>query len=218
MDFNASEVIMLLFATIGPLKVTIVCASLTAGATPDFLKKVALRSVLTALSVCILFTVLGEAILKLFSVSVPAFQIGGGIIVLLFSLEMVMGDKQGGKDDPSSSAKNDADPSSADPPLDIATYPLAIPLMASVSGLVAIVSLLAQRNDVGSVLYLVGVIIAIMAIDYVCLRSCRLIVNAVGPVAMQVIGKIMGVILVALAVELLLMGFTGLGLVAKPGS
>ena len=139
-----------------------------AGATPRLSQaEVALRSVLTALMlVCILFTVIGEAILKLFSVSVPAFQIGGGIIVLLFSLDMVMGEKQAGKDDTSGSAKNDADRADADPSIDIATYPLAIPLMWPPSReLVAIVSLIAQRNDVGSVLYLVGVIIAIMAIS-----------------------------------------------------
>ena len=211
MEFNPSEVIMLLLATIGPLKVTIVCATLTADASPEFLKRVAFRSVLIALIVCIVFAVLGEAILRLFKVSVPAFQIGGGIIVLLFSLDMVMGSKQGGKDGAGSPEEKNAEPS-----LDIAAYPLAIPLMASVSGLVAIVSLLAQRDDLGALLFLAGVIVAIMAINYLCLRSCRYIVQAVGPAALQVVGKIMGVILAALAVELILMGLIGLGLIAKP--
>ncbi len=211
MEFSPSEVILLLLATIGPLKVTIVCATLTADASPEFLKRVAFRSVLIALIVCILFAVLGEAILRLFKVSVPAFQIGGGIIVLLFSLDMVMGSKQGSKDGVSSPEEKNAQPS-----LDIATYPLAIPLMASVSGLVAIVSLLAQRDDLGALLFLAGVIVAIMAINYLCLRSCKYIVQAVGPTALQVVGKIMGVILVALAVELILMGLIGLGLIARP--
>ncbi len=212
MEFNHSEVIMLLLTAIGPLKVTIVCASLTADASPEFLKRVAFRSVLIALIVCIVFAVLGEAILRLLKVSIPAFQIGGGIIVLLFSLDMVMGSKQVDKDSAGSPEEKNAEPS-----LDIAAYPLAIPLMASVSGLVAIVSLLAQRDDLGALLFLAGVIVAIMAINYVCLRSCRYIVRAVGPAALQVVGKIMGVILTALAVELILMGLIGLGLIAKPG-
>jgi multiple antibiotic resistance protein len=210
MEFNVSEVIMLLFATIGPLKVTIVCATLTANAPPEFLKRVAFRSVLIALIVCLVFAVLGEAILRLFKVSVPAFQIGGGIIVLLFSLDMVMGTKPGNKDG-AGGPEDDAGPS-----LDLAVYPLAVPLMASVSGLVAIVSLLAQRDDLGALLFLAGVIVAIMALNFVCLRSCRYIVRAVGPAAIQVVGKMMGVILVALAVELILMGLIGLGIVAKP--
>jgi multiple antibiotic resistance protein len=210
MEFNPLEVILLLLATLGPLKVTIVCASLTADASPEFIKRVAFRSVLIALAVCILFAVLGEAILKVFKVSIPAFQIGGGIVVLLFSLEMAVGSKQEEKSDAQSPAKNPAEPS-----LDIATYPLAIPLMASVSGLVAIVSLLAQRDDLGAVLYLVAVIVAIMAINYLCLRTCKYIVRAVGSTVLQVVGRIMGVILVSLAVELILMGFYGLGLITK---
>src|SRR5271165_1991618 len=212
MGFNHAEVIMLLLTAIGPLKVTIVCASLTADASPDFVKRVAFRSVLIALIVCIVFAVLGEAILRLLKLSIPAFQIGGGIIVLLFSLEMVMGSKQESKDGAGSPEEQNAQPS-----LDIAAYPLAIPLMASVSGLVAIVSLLAQRDDLGALLFLAGVIVAIMAINYVCLRCCRYIVRAAGPAALQVVGKIMGVILAALAVELMLMGLIGLGLIAKPG-
>ena len=206
MEFNRNEIIMLLFATIGPLKVVIVCASMTARASAQFIKRVALRSTVTAFLVCLVFAVLGEVILRLFRVSVPAFQIGGGIIVLLFSIEMVMGGKEAVKE------RNIKNPEiSDDPPLDIAIYPLAIPLMASVSGLVAIVSILAQKDDLPSVLYLSAVIAAIMALNYVCLRSCQYIVKAAGPAVLQVVGKIMGVILTALAVELILMGLGGLG-------
>ncbi len=211
MEFKHSEIIMLLFTAIGPLKVTIVCASLTAGASPDFVKRVAWRSVLIASIVCLVFAVLGEAILRLMKVSIPAFQIGGGIIVLLFSLDMVMGSKSATQEGPESSHKRD------DLSLDIAVYPLAIPLMASVSGLVAIVSLLAQRDDLESLLFMAGVIVAIMALNYFCLVYCRYIVAAVGPAVLQVVSKMLGVILTALAVELLLMGLIGLGLIAKPG-
>ena len=212
MEFNPYEVILLLLASIGPLKVTIVCATMTADASPEFLKRVAFRSVLIALIVCILFAVLGEAILRLFKVSVPAFQIGGGIIVLLFAIDMVKGGKEEGKD-----SDGVSEAPSAEPSLDCATCPLAVPLMASVSGLVAIVSLIAQRDDLRALLFLAGVIIGIMALNYICLLSCKYIVQAVGPVALQVVGKIMGVLMAALAVELVIMGLIGLGLIAKPG-
>lgn len=201
MEFKPYEIILLLFATLGPLKVTIVCATLTAEASPEFLKKVALRSVLIAMAVCIVFAILGEAILKVFQVSLPAFQIAGGILVMLFSIEMAMGDKS------DAAAGNPAEPS-----LDIAAYPLAVPLMASVSGLIAIVTLMAQvGHDLPGMLWLSGLIVAIMAINYLCLRSCQFIVKVVGSVALKVIGKIMGTILVALAVELIVMGLIGFG-------
>jgi len=211
MELHPAEIVMLLFAAIGPVKVTIVCATLTADASPEFLRRVALRSVVIASIVCMAFALFGEAILRLFKVSIPAFQIAGGILVLLFSIEMVTGSKRGSDDDGEGPDQQNAEPS-----LDIATYPLAIPLMASVSGLVAIVSVLAQRNDLAAVLFLTSVIAAIMVINYICLRACQSIVRILGPAALQVVGKVMGVIMAALAVELVLMGLVSLGIVAKP--
>jgi multiple antibiotic resistance protein len=210
--FSPWEAILLLFTTIGPLKVTIVCATLTADAPPEFVNRVALRAVKIASIVCVVFAVLGEIILHLFKVSVPAFQIGGAIIVLLFSLDMVMGSEK--------AKKHAAGRGEMDEPLspDIAVYPLAIPLMASVSGLVAIVSLLALGDDPWSVFCLTVGIVAIMAINYVSLRFCRYIVNWLGPGAVQVIGKLMGVILTALAVELILMGLVGLRIIEAPAA
>jgi small neutral amino acid transporter SnatA (MarC family) len=90
--------------------------------------------------------------------------------------------------------------------------------MASVSGLVSIVSLLAQGDDFSALAFLTLVIAGIMALNYICLRSCRYIVRAMGPAALQVVGKLMRVILTALAVELVLMGLIGLGIVERPSA
>ena len=206
MEFKPYEAVLLLLATIGPLKVTIVCATLTANATPQFVRHVAARSVMIASIVCIVFALLGEAILKVFHVSLPAFQVGGGIIVLLFSLEMAMG-----------TTSDQVERKPGEPSLEIAAYPLAVPLMASVSGLVAIVSLVAQmEKDMLALFVLSTEIVAIMALNYLCLRSSQILVKALGRAAIQVIGKIMGTILVALAIELIYMGLLGFGLVASP--
>ncbi len=206
MKFNPYEVILLLLTTIGPLRVTIVCATLTAGASTAFVRQLAARSVLIATIVCLVFALLGEAILQVFRVSLPAFQIGGGIIVLLFSLDMAVGKKS----EPSEQGEKALS-------LDLAAHPLAVPLMASTSGLVTIVTLIAQMDkDFMALLILSAEILAIMALNYVCLRYSGIVVRALGPVALQVIGKMMGTILVALAVELIFMGLLRFGLVASP--
>ena len=206
MKFNPYEVILLLLTTIGPLRVTIVCATLTAGASTAFVRQLAARSVLIATIVCLVFALMGEAILKVFRVSLPAFQIGGGIIVLLFSLDMAVGKKS----EPSEQGEKALS-------LDLAAHPLAVPLMASTSGLVTIVTLIAQMDkDFMALLILSAEILAIMALNYVCLRYSGIVVRALGPVALQVIGKMMGTILVALAVELIFMGLLRFGLVASP--
>jgi multiple antibiotic resistance protein len=206
LQFDATEAVLLLLATIGPLKVTVVCAAISAKASDAFLKQVAFRSVLIAGAVCVMFALIGEAILKVFHVSVPAFQIGGGIIVLLFSLDTVLG--QDRKDASENGTPGELEQRAQE----IAAYPLAIPLMASVSGLVSITSLIAQSKNLTAILFVATAVFVIMGLNYVCLRSCRFLVYIVGPTALQVVGKLMGVILAALAVELILMGLNGLGL------
>lgn len=204
MHFNPWEVVLLLLATIGPLKVTIVAASMTAGAPAEFVKQVSARAVLTASLICLAFAIFGEVILLVFKVSVPALEIAGGIIVLLFSIDMVAGAK--------ADSHSDGDGERALSP-NIAVSPLAIPLMASVSGLVAIVSILAESNNIPTMVFLSVVIVGIMALNYVCLRYSAHIVNAVGESVFEVVGKIMGLILAALAIELILAGLVGLGLI-----
>jgi multiple antibiotic resistance protein len=132
--------------------------------------------------------------------------------LLLSSIDSVMG-KSG-----SDNVGDGSGGKSSDPALDIAIYPVAIPLVASVSGLVAIVSLLAQHDDPASLLSLTGVTLGIMAINCLCLRFCQLIMRAAGPATLQVPSKLMGVILTALAVELFLSGLNGLGLIARPAA
>lgn len=210
MGFNPWEIALLLFATIGPLKVTIAAASLTAGAKPEFVRRVALRSVVTASIVCVVFALFGEAILRTFKVSIPAFQIGGGLIVLLFAIDTAVSKRRA---DPLPSEGIDPNSSQS---LEIATCPLAVPLMASVSGLVAIVSTLAQRDDLKAVLFLTFVIAVIMAVNYACLCSCQWISRILGATVIEVVSKLLGVLLAALAVELIVAGLVGLGVMTAP--
>jgi multiple antibiotic resistance protein len=88
MSFSPAELFLLLFATIGPPKPTVILAS------AEFVKQVALRSVITAAAILALFFVLGEALLDVFKVSIPAFQIGGAIILFVFALQVVIEDPE----------------------------------------------------------------------------------------------------------------------------
>lgn len=203
---TTAEIVLLLFATIGPLKVTVVAATLLANSSQAQVRDIAFRSVLIACVTCILFTAVGEAVLFVFGVSIPAFQIGGGIVVLAFSLEMAMGaktEKQSEEPDPNSESSSD-----------IAAYPLAVPLMVSVSGLVAIISFLAEHHGWTSICSLALIISAIMFLNYLSLVSCRVIAQAMGPTVILVVNRLMGVILVSLAIELILVGARGAGVIA----
>ena len=87
---------------------------------------------LTATVVALLFVIAGEFLLDAFHVSMPALKLGGGLLLVLFALEMVLGSK-------SPEAPKTALAASTN----IAVYPLAMPLMVTPQGLVAIVTLTA---------------------------------------------------------------------------
>ena len=99
MSFSTAELFLLLCATIGPGKPMIILAAATQNSPPGFIRQVAFRAVLTAASVLVLFILLGEALLDAFKVSIPAFQIGGAIILFVFALQTVIEDPEKAKAD-----------------------------------------------------------------------------------------------------------------------
>jgi multiple antibiotic resistance protein len=200
MQFGVIDIITVLLVTIGPLKALIVYATLTAKADADFRRQVAIKTVTTAAIVSLVFVLAGEMLLRIFHVSLPALKIAGGIILLLFAIGMIMG---GGHDDEKPKALS----------LDIAVYPLAMPMMATPQGLVALTAITAAQPNLLWVGVLALIVLAIMALNLACLLSADRIIKAIGPSGLQIIAKVAGVLLTGLAVQLMILGFRDLGLI-----
>ncbi|MGH6919773.1 MAG: MarC family protein [Geminicoccaceae bacterium] len=196
------DIVTILLVTIGPLKALIVYASLTAEADVEFRREVAVRTVKTAAIVSLVFVLAGEILLGIFHVSLPALKIAGGIILLLFAIGMVMG---GGHGDEEGKPKSLS--------LDIAVYPLAIPMMATPQGLVALTAITAAQPNLLWVGVMALIVLAIMALNLACLLSADRIIKAIGPSGLQIIARVAGVLLSALAVQLMILGFRDLGLI-----
>jgi multiple antibiotic resistance protein len=202
MTFGIVDIATLLLVTVGPLKALIVFATLTARADAGFRRQVAIRTVTVATIVTLVFVLAGNFFLQVFHISLPALKIAGGIILLLVALDMVMG---GSHEDESEK------PKALSP--DIAVFPLAMPMMATPQGLVAITVLVAARQSLVDVLVVVVILLAVMALNLLCLLSADRIIKAIGPAALLVIGKIAGLLLTALAVQLMILGLRDLGLI-----
>lgn len=204
MPFGIADIFVILLITIGPLKAAIVYATLTAKADAAFRRHVAFKTVITATIVIVLFVLAGEYILKVFHISLPALKIAGGLILLLFALHMVLGEEKKGQ-------AEDVAPSA-----DIAVYPLAMPLMATPQGIVAIVTVAAGAQTMGDVAILLVLALIVLAINLIVLLLADKIIKFVGPGALMIIGKVVGILLAGLAVQLMISAGTDLGLIAKP--
>ena len=202
MQFGIVDILTVLLVTIGPLKALIVYASLTANADAAFRREVAIKTVTTAAIVALLFVVAGEFLLHVFHITLPALKIAGGIILLQFALGMVTG---GGPGD------YDQEPKALS--LDIAVYPLAMPMMATPQGLVAITTIAASLRDLRWMGLMILMVVGIMAINLACLLSAERITKAIGASGLLIITKVAGLLLTGLAVQLMIQGFTDLGVI-----
>jgi multiple antibiotic resistance protein len=201
MNFGIADVIALLLVTIGPLKAAIVYATLTAGADKAVRRAIAFKTVTVAAIVILIFIVFGEFIFGIFHISLPALKLAGGLILLLFALGMVMGDDK--KDSGLGGPLNTS----------LAVYPLAMPLMATPQGIVAVVTLAAAKPEMSNLIILIAISLAIMGINLVILLSADKILGKGSGTALQLVGRIVGLLLAGLAMQLMIFGLTDLGLI-----
>lgn len=207
--FSPFELFLLMWAVIGPLKPTVVLAAAAAstGAAETEVRGIAFRAVVTAASILASFIVLGEFALDLFKVSIPAFQIGGALVLLVFALQTIIEDPERAKQEGKSAALSQ----------NMAIYPLAMPLMSSPAVLILIVSLVGASEGFLQLIPLIVSTAVIMVIDYLFMRNCLRIAKALSPAVMLTLGKIIAILLVGLSVELMFVGLNSWGVVTIEG-
>jgi multiple antibiotic resistance protein len=193
------DVIVILLITIGPIKAAVIYAGLTASADAALKRAIALKTVITAGIIVLLFVLAGQFILQVFHITLPALTLAGGLILLLFALHMVIGEEKKGENGPSA------------PSLSIAVYPLAMPLMATPQGIVAVMMLQAAFPEWKHLLILAAISVAIMAFNFIVLLYADKIMQKLGPAALMVIMRVVGLLLAGLAMQLLIKALTDLG-------
>ena len=159
-------------------------------------RKIALKAVLSATAILVFFVVVGEIILDAMSIHLSAFQIAGGIVLLLFALTMIFGESK-----PESEKKLQVDISEK------AIYPLAVPSIASPGAMLAAVLL--TENDKHGLLDQSMITISmllVLLITYIFLLLAGRIHSIIGDSGASIISRVMGLILSSVAVENILSG------------
>ncbi len=165
-------------------------------------RAIALRAVLIAGVILIAFAVLGDAILAFFGVTIPAFEIAGGLLLFVIGFQMVFSQGDAKTEGPS------APPEKADL-TQLAVFPLAIPMIAG-PGAISATVLLAANEDKGLPErgILIAVILALMAMTYGAMLLAHPINRILGNTGRIVITRLLGVILSAMAVDFVVRGAT----------
>lgn len=196
------------FAVIGPADVAALFAALTPNSTATERRAMAIKGILLATGILLLFAVFGKAILALFGISLPALRIAGGILLLLISIDMVFARTSG------STTTTSEENQEASKKEDISVFPLATPLIAGPGTIGATILLISEAHGnwqhVGLV---IGALLAILLLTFVLLLLASQVQKILGVTGLHVVSRIVGVLLAALAVQFILDGLDASGLI-----
>ncbi len=197
------DTFLLLLIGIGP-KIALVPFLEMTKQMPEATKRRVLRKMLTtAGTVAVLLLVLGGLLTRLLHFSPGALGVASGIILLIIAVTMVLGQH----DEDSGHTAEDLDPMKA------AVYPLAVPYLLNPAGIVVLVTASAEASTLAVDAVVVGLLIAILAIDVVVFRWAVQVSSHLDPSRMLVTEKIFGFLLAALAVQLVLNGLSDVGVI-----
>ena len=190
--FDFVPAFVTLFVVIDPIGLGPMFMRLTAGLPENAKRRIGLEACIIAFFVLAGSALFADALLKSLGISLEAFRIAGGLLLFVIAFEMVFERRQERK-------SHDATPEGLSK---IAAFPLAVPLMAGPGAITACV-LLAGRAQ-GSWLALgelIGVIGLMLAICFAIYFTSGVLERAIGPRGLNVAGRLLGVLLAALAVQ-----------------
>lgn len=180
------------FVIINPLSTIGLFISLTKNEKPDGRHKIAFRSSLVAFCVLVFFALTGFFIFQIYGITLEAFRIAGGIVLLVIGLRMMF--------PPSADAAKYAAGGQ------IYIMPLAIPMTSGPGAITTVVVLASQATDFWLEASLWGAIFVACAINFVVLRFSEVIYGKVGKEGIAALIKIMGLLVCAVAVQFIITG------------
>ncbi len=189
-----------LLVVIDPPGVVPIFAGLTGEAKPAERQRMAVRGTLIGAGILLAFALGGEVLLRLLGIGLPAFRIAGGVLLLLLSIEMVMAKHSGLR------ATTSDEEQEGSARADITVFPLAIPLIAGPGAMTSIVLLMGRADDLQGKAMILGVLGAVLAIMLACLLLTGPVMRLLGVTGINVISRVAGIILAALAVQFVIDG------------
>jgi multiple antibiotic resistance protein len=173
-------------------------------------KRMARKGALTCFIVLTSFAVGGQLLFRLFGITLPAFEIAGGLILLLIGLDMLQAKRSATQE-----AKGDTEEASHKE--DAGIVPLGLPMLAGPGAISTVMVLVGQtaglwRWEMGAIL---GSIALTSLASYWVLAGAGRVLKVLGETGIRVLVRVMGLLLVALAMQYFVNGLTDLGLIAR---
>tara|TARA_B100001142_G_scaffold296117_1_gene317582 strand:- start:350 stop:991 length:642 start_codon:yes stop_codon:yes gene_type:complete len=188
-----------LFALINPLGITPILLSMTEGDNDIEYKSIVKKGILTAYIILVIFTLMGDLIFKFYGITIYAFMIGGGILFLRNSFDMI--DSKVSRE-----ASTPLETKEAIKKEDISITPIGIPLIAGPGAITSVMLLSSQTNTfVDKCIVHINIIITLL-LTYIILLLGKKISKKIGTTGIRIIQRIMGLILLVISIQFIING------------
>ena len=187
---------VVLWAVVDPIGSIPVYLTKTVGLSVEDRRKIARKAVMISAGILIFFLIAGQALLEAMQIPLTAFQIAGGLVLLLFAFTMIFGEGKPEQEIKLSSNLNE-----------LAVYPLAVPSIASPGAMMAIVLLTDNhRFSLFDQTMTTLIMLSVLLITYLLFLAANRIQRWIGNTGAAVISRVMGLILAAVAINNMLVG------------
>jgi multiple antibiotic resistance protein len=191
------------FVVVDPLSLIPLFAGLTHGASPRYKKKMAGKASVIALVICVLFALAGAKFLDIMGISLSAFRIAGGTLLFLIALDMVFAR-------PSGTRSTSSEQEEAKKREDISVFPLAFPFIAGPGALATILLAVGEVNAKPLLFAgFLGVVGVVLIVCWILMLATPRLMKVLGVTGANVVSRLSGVILAALAVQFIVDGIRG---------
>jgi multiple antibiotic resistance protein len=195
------------FATVGVADIAFIFAALTKDQSAGERFAIATRGVLIATAILLFFSILGDGILNVFGITLPALRTAGGILLLLIAIDMVFARHSGATGTTTEEEVESRQRS------DITVFPLAMPLLAGPGAISAAILLTTGAASDLEFWIVIGALLLIMLAAWITLLLAIPIQRLLGITGLAVVSRVVGILLAALAVQFLFDGVKQSGLI-----
>jgi multiple antibiotic resistance protein len=182
--------------------------AITADAEEKNRRRMALKASLTCFIVLTSFALAGKYIFRMFGITLPAFEIGGGLIMLLIGIDMLEAKRSPTQESP-------AEAQQATDKEDAGIVPLGIPMLAGPGAISSVMVLVGKAPGPWEILAILSSILITAAVCFGVLSGADRVRRLLGETGIRILVRIMGLLLVALAMQFFVNGLTDLGVIAK---
>jgi multiple antibiotic resistance protein len=194
-----------MFIIIDPIGLLPLFIALTQGMSPGERRVVAVRALVVGFFILTVFALAGDALLSFIGIGMPAFRIAGGLLVFLIAVEMLFERRKERRE------KQSEEPHQPDP----SVFPLATPLVAGPGALAAIILLAGDAGGVANpVMLTIAATTGVLLVNFVFFMFANGLEKLLGSTLINVITRLLGILLAALAVQFVVDGLRDLGALA----